>query len=248
MAFIHSKSEAISKPEASLFELPGTQTDIDKSYWESYQPVNSLDDNAQIEYQASGAGNALWDLLHTMWFVKLLILHKDDSKLTEKEDVGLTNNFFHSLIADVIIKLNGFQVTPLANNYSQKANFENTLGFGPAAKGSHLQSQMYYKDTAGEMNDRTGKNTGFVERQKFIAESSTFEMFGPLYCDVFTINRYVLNEVNMNLKIILNDPAYCLMGATNNYKIKILDAVLYARKVELGSTQMLKIHDTLKDK
>ena len=248
MAFLHSKSEAIKKPETALFEIPGTQTDIDKSYWDTYQPSNSLDDNSQIEYHVSGQGNVCLDLLHTMWYVKCQILKKDGKLLVDKEDVGITNNFQHSLIADCIVKLNGHLTTPLANNYSQKANFENTHGFGPAAKQSHLQSQMYYKDTAGFMNDRTDKNKGYVTRKEFIALSKPFEMFGPLYCDIFTINRYMLNEVNMDVKIVLNDPAYCLMAAANDYKIKILEAVLYVRKVELGATLMLNIHETLKDK
>src|SRR5439155_24917766 len=102
MSFIHSKSEEIEKPELDLFSLPGTQTSVERSYWDAYHPTTTITEGAPITFHASGSGNAFMDLLLSSIFFELEILRKDGKPwATTGEDVGLTNNFLHSFIREV---------------------------------------------------------------------------------------------------------------------------------------------------
>ena len=53
---------------------------------------------------------------------------------------------------------------------------ETLLSYGEDAKSSHLESELYYKDTAGAMEDMKadGKNEGFSERYDYCKNSKAF--------------------------------------------------------------------------
>jgi hypothetical protein len=267
MARIHSKSEEILIPQLDLSSLPGTQLSIDKGYYEEIPPLNSLAESVPIDYIAAGSSNAMIDLIMTMLFFRFKVTHKDGTPLGKKvtaakgtagetgyekekieyEEVGLVNNIIQSMIRQIIIKFNGRQVTPFADNHAQRANIQNTLNNGPAAKRSHLQSGLYFKDTSGHMNDLNGNNKGYEDRKKFIRESAEVDVYGPALCDVLALNRFLLSEVTVSFRVILNDANLCLMAATDQYKITIMRASLFIRRVECSGTAMLRVENNLKD-
>src|SRR5438874_2071930 len=188
MAFLHSKSPKVDLPQLDLFRVPGTQTSVLKSYYQEYHPTNTLADGVPAKFLASGSGKEMTDMLMTYLYLKVKITQKNGSRIDSYCNVGPCNNFMHTLISDVIIKLNGVTVSSFASDYAQSANIQNLVGFGPAAKNSHLQNQLFYKDTAGHMNDIgkaavaanssatpaitasnavASKNTGFIARKAF---------------------------------------------------------------------------------
>ena len=270
---LHAKSENISKPELDLFTLPGTQTSIERKYYNMYLPVHSLNDNVPIEYHVPGHGNAMIDLLMTMQYFKLQIVYKDGSLMpapastasssasssvasnsgetsrnestAKSTNVACVNNMLHSLIQNITIKLNGHTVSNYATNYAYKAIFENTSAMSTAAKKSHMTSQMYYRDTPGFMDECSDKNAGFKARQSFSEGSAIFELYGPLYCDIFNISRYLLNDVSMNLKIVRNEDAFCLMGDSDIFKLKMLESRLYVNFAEIQPSDLIGIHQQL---
>ena len=63
------------------------------------------------------------------------------------------NNFLHSLFKQVDVYLNGKQVTPAMGTYAYRAYIETLLNYDVSAKKSQLSSALYYKDTAGYMDD-----------------------------------------------------------------------------------------------
>jgi hypothetical protein len=162
------------------------------------------------------------------------------------DNVGPTNNFMHTLIDNIEIKLNGNQVNPSAHNYSQSAHIETRCGYNPHAKGSHLQSQLYFEDTPGFENDINGRNRGYAQRKQFSDNSNTFELYGPLYCDLFGIDRYLINEVTLDIKITRNRAEYCLMGDKNAYMVVIKKAVLMITRHQMSASELKETHEKLK--
>ena len=63
------------------------------------------------------------------------------------------NLFLHSLFSEVDISLNDTQITSSNNTYPYRAYLETLLSYGPDTEGSQLSSSMYYKDTAGSMDE-----------------------------------------------------------------------------------------------
>ena len=76
-----------------------------------------------------------------------------DALSTGQASVAPVNNFLHSLIKQVDVYLNGKQVTPAMGTYAYRSYFETLLNYDVSAKQSQLSSAMYYKDTAGHMED-----------------------------------------------------------------------------------------------
>ena len=98
-------------------------------------------------------------------------------------------------------------------------------------KESFLQSQLFYKDTGTGIGDSDvygGFNDGLRTRSVFSKESRTFEMIGPLYTDISSLSRYLLNNTELKIVLWTSSPNYHLMSDALgvSYQTKILHAQL----------------------
>jgi hypothetical protein len=323
MAFIHPKSEAMTTiPALDLFSLPPTQTCVDNSYIEEYQPTQQLADDVTIEFRIPGSGNAMVDLLATRALIEGKIVKvpgdsnikspkqpktaeelrakiksvlekkaalataeattaekakeleeaasEDARKIArtalataktaentarsnvasetaeaDEDDVGFVNGPFSALFSNVKVDFNHTQVSSIPGEYPYVADMMRNVGFGPAAENSHLQTQLFKKDTPGYMEEISALNAGMQWRKQFTDDSSTVQMFGPLAVDVFNTARYLLNEVSICIKFIPSKSCFYLMASKEGYKFKITKFVIFIRRVDITSTEMLKIHKEL---
>ena len=138
------------------------------------------------------------------------------------------------------VYLNDTLVTPPSNTYPFRAYVDTVLSYGDEAKDTQLTSQLWYKDTAGHMDATTvdGGNTGLVERRRYTTESRFVEMMGLLHVDIFLQDRFLHNAVSVNIRLVRSKYAFSLMAGVQNsdYKVQIVDAVLFERKVVLSPT------------
>jgi hypothetical protein len=112
------------------------------------------------------------------------------------------------------------------------------LNFGKDAKSTHMETSGYKKDTAGEM-DSLEKNAGIIARR--IKESKPFELCGRLHIDISFQNRFIINNVDMVLRLIRIQSSICLMGdGVHNYELFIDEASLYMRQVKISPAVMLQ--------
>ncbi|KAJ8018759.1 hypothetical protein HOLleu_43082 [Holothuria leucospilota] len=119
---------------------------------------------------------------------------------------------------------------------------ETLLSYGPDAKHSHLTSALFYKDTAGRMDrpDPTAAgdavNHGLHKRYALTKGSKTVDMLGPVHSDIFFQDKYLLNGVDMKLKLIRSKDTFCLMSddVDVEYKVVVKEASLFVRKVKLN--------------
>ena len=150
------------------------------------------------------------------------------------------NNWLHSLFSQVDVYLNDTLVTPSSNTYPFRAYVDTVLSYGDEAKNTQLTSQLWYKDTARHMDATNvdGGNTGLNERRRYIAESRILEMMGRLHVDLFLQDRFLLNGVSVKIRLVRSKDAFSLMAGGENpdYKVQIVDAVLFARKAVLSPT------------
>ena len=135
------------------------------------------------------------------------------------------------------VYLNNHLVSTSTNNYPYKAYVENLLQYGREAKETQLRSVGYYKDTAGNMdsaNVLTGGNSGLTERFALIGNNQTCHVYGPLYADMFQLNKYILNGVETRITLWPSKSKFMLVkpdAVTGDFKIKITDIYLHACKV-----------------
>ena len=64
------------------------------------------------------------------------------------------------------------------------------------------------------------------------------EMMGRLHIDLFLQDRFLLNGVSVKIRLVRSKDAFSLMadGQNPDYKVQIVDAVLFARKAVLSPT------------
>ena len=130
------------------------------------------------------------------------------------------------------VYLNDTLVTPSSNTYPFRVYVDTVLSYGAEAKNTQLTSQLWYKDTAGHMDATSvdGGNTWLIERQRHIAESRIV--------DLFLQDRIILNGVSVKIRLVRSKDAFSLMAGGQNpdYKVQIVDAVLFACKAVLSPT------------
>lgn len=163
----------------------------------------------------------------------------DGSKLETTDYVGPVNLFLQSMFSQVEVTMQGKLVTSTTSHYPYKAMIQTLLSYGDEAKTSQLTSQLWEKDTAGHLDDNDidgGGNVGLYKRSLYFARSMTVDMEGPIYHDLFQVDRLILNQVAINVRLTRARPEFYLMtnAASPDFKVLIEDIVLKACKVQIN--------------
>ena len=154
MAYVHPYSKRCEKSEVDLFSIPPTQLSLEKGRWIEYRPLSSVDNNdSAITFVVAGTDEYL-DLSKTILVVEGKVVPGTGGELsTGQASIAPVNNFLHSLFRQVDVYFNGKQVTPAMGTYAYRSYLETLLNYDVSAKQSQLSSAMYYKDTAGQMDE-----------------------------------------------------------------------------------------------
>ena len=235
----------------ALFTIPLTDTSILSGHWTDHVP-NQLG-SLPIEFTIPKSVKYI-DLSKTQLYFKIQVLKKDGTQLksTAADDklVAPINNTLHSLIQQFSIKLNDIKVTEKTDTYAYKAYIEYLLNYNVEAKGSFLSSALYYKDTAGSMDETdpvTGPNIGLKQRYSFSAPSKVIELIGTPFCDIFHTDKFLLPQVEIKISITINPQEFMLMSKSTagGEQIKIIESKLRIRYVEVIPSVALGIENTL---
>ena len=242
MAFLHSASDEVLRSELDLWVLPPTQTVVESGQWVPYKPLTSLDQANSIEFCCPGTGNEYLDLAHTLLYVKAKIIQPDgvDFVAEDNNDAAPINYFLHSLWSQVDVSLNQKVISQSSMTYPVKSYIEALLNYDKPAKNSHMTMRMWYRDTAGRLDDFTGTdNSGLNVRRQLTQNSRPVELLGPLHADFFNQDRFLLNNVELRVKLSRSRDAFVLMSTYQNEKVQVLDATLWVRKVRLSPSVLL---------
>lgn len=95
-------------------------------------------------------------------------------------------------------------------------------------------------DTAGDAN------TGFTSRRAHTSANGDVELYGPLHCDLFNVDKYMIDGVEMTIKLHRAQQLFHIMGTANSVGLfETRDAVLFVRKVKIAPGTLLAHHKVL---
>ncbi|KAJ8311949.1 hypothetical protein KUTeg_010502 [Tegillarca granosa] len=240
MSLLSKESFREAQPsELSLFELPPTQTAVERVVFEEHRPISTLSGMSLIKFHISGQNSMDYiDLKRSRLHVKAKIKTASNENMAASEKTGPVNLFFHATFGQIDVFLSGKLVPSNTNNYPYKAMFLTLLNYGEDAKSSQLLSQLFIEDEGGVMDDSdpAGGNTGLYERAKYTSESKTVDMSGPILHDLFCQDRFLLNQVDIQVRLYRTKPSFCIMSkeTTPDYHVEIQDIVLEACKLKLN--------------
>ena len=230
--------------ELELFDLPGTQTSVNEVYNEEIRPLSAISGDGPYEFRINAQHSTDYlDLKNCQLCVRLKVHKADGSDLTT-EHVSATNLFLQSLFSATEVTLQN--KASISNNYNPyRAYIHTLLHYGQDALVSQVQTQGWTMDDADSpgVTDPTGSNNGVFERSKWISTSKTLDIHGPIFHDLFSMERYLLNQVDVKLKIYRSPVSFALVAkdASTHFKINIEDIYVLARKVRVTRLSFMDI-------
>ncbi|XP_005101436.1 uncharacterized protein F54H12.2-like [Aplysia californica] len=249
MALLHQSSAETVDSALDLFSLPPTQTSVENGMYVEFLPLSSLGPSATVEFAINQKGSSEFlDLANTYLYVKAKITKADESSLDEGAGVGPVNNWFHSLFSQVDLSLNNTLVTPSENIYPFRAYLERVLNFDSGAKQSQFTSEMFYADSSGHFEQVKGdENAGMKFRCSLTASSKEVAMYGRLHVDIMNTNRYLLNGVDVKLRLVKSKESFHLMAEGAGFKTSrsLTHVSLFVRKLRVNPSVQIPVNKAL---
>ena len=154
---------------------------------------------------------------------------------------------------DVI--LGGKLISSAINTYAHRSILAVLLNYDKEAAESQLGCGLFCKDTVGQIKemDITADpvlNTGQGTRSEWTKMSKTVELQFRIHSDLFNQEKLILNGVDLTVKLHRHKPEFCLLSADTApaYKITIVGAIFYVKKIELTPYVFNAINTVLNDK
>lgn len=231
MSVLHHHSLEGTTSALDLWLLPSSQASVLSGSYIHYQPVGSLDpNNSCVEFNVNSSQSEYIDLSHCLLYVKLKVVSDKGETIPDASDAAVVNNTLHSLWSQLEVSLNNKLISQAGQNYSYRAYFTNLLSYGSEAKETHLSAGGWYFDSPGQFETRGDDNVGYRSRKVLCEKSREFDLIGPIHADIFSQDRFLLNNVSLNLKFTRNRDAFVICSSSSE-KISLIDCRLLVRKV-----------------
>ena len=113
-----------------------------------------------------------------------------------------------------------------------------------------MTSQLVYWDNVALDNAdaKAGTNSGLLIRRQYTKESKEFDMESGILEDLFRLDKYLLNGVDLHIKFYRNSAPFLIMSGetTPDYKLQILDCVYKVAMVKVDGGIILNHAEILK--
>ena len=240
---VHKSSQPGTKSELDLFYTPATQEQILSGKWIDVHPSGSIDGEVPILFEVKGTDEYI-DTSQTFISLKVKFTKNDGSDLDGKQSMGPVMLLLYAIMAQIDITIGNDLITTLTNLDNYKSVFQILTNYSGDTLNTLFQPALYYKDTPGNMDSLFFEpgtsdanvpkyNTGLHKRRELIGSSKEITIIGRLNADFFMQNRYLLDNTDLSIKITRSKSSFCYIGDTD-YKLKLLGATLYLRKVVIN--------------
>ena len=168
-----------------MFSCPSTEAAIQSVEWVEVRPVGQVLNRSAIEFNLSGNSTCYVDLHSTRLKIKARIVNKGSSPLIGEDNVSSVNNALHMLFNQCDVSIQQKVITANVSTYCPyKAILDALLS---ASNEQALQSQFFYKDTAGYLDDNDCKtvcNSGLSDSELLTRGCSIVDMDGRICMDI----------------------------------------------------------------
>jgi hypothetical protein len=263
-SLVHPRSVDSVKSELDIFEPPATQTSLDKAVWHECPPVSQPVGHSPVQFHISGSGDDYIDLMNTLLYVRVRIVDKHGAAVKPSDKAAPVNNLMHSLFSQIEVSLNNNIVEHLNSLYPYRSIMSTLMNYGSEAAKGQLQGVLFSKDTAGSMDETDPKlanrfemvegfddyvqpgatddkdpvkgNHGLHQRYLATKSGEWVDLIGPLNSDICLQERYLLNDVDLTVKLTRSKKEFYMMADsdTKGFQIQLSDVRLFVRKVNIS--------------
>lgn len=218
-----------------LFTAPVIENVLEYGKTIELHPVNALTDTGPIEFQVpSDSTHFLYLPLTRLNGTVRVVKSSDGTDFADTDNISVCNLFPQSLFKQIEVEINGKNVSDVSTStYPIKAFIETVLTYGAEAKKTHLKLAGWEEDEVGK-EDKYATNSGFVNRKKrIIAKNYHFSMI--IHADFLQMERFLLPDTNLTIKLIRNSDNYSLISETAIGKINFKSLKLSVRKIKINN-------------
>jgi hypothetical protein len=232
-----------------LFDPRLIQDSIKDSQVVAYNPSASIEQNAPVKFIIPGTTQS-YISLNPKLACRWKVTNADGTNLAANTAVGTINYLHGTAWNSIDVTLNQVSLTQPNNLAHIVAYLQANLSYSKDVKESSLQREMWFPDTPGQWTHATN-NTGFVSRRNIIAASREFETIGRICHPLFNTAAVIPNGVEIVITLHRSPDSYVVLDLTAapvaplvrlNYKLHLLDAVLYVTRILPTDSQL--IHDS----
>ena len=253
--------------ELQLFDIPSTSVDVERTFWETVRPMNTITDDGPYEFFVVG-NNHYIDMSSNFIYLKLKIVDSNGKHITGQEiiknvtsDTKSPDKFIavNNLIGSTFFKqvkmiVNGRLIYDSGQDYAHLVYMLTDLNNNTATKQSILQAAGWYTDctpdfvgTGDTLN--TWNNPGAQQRHNQHINSRSVEYMSALLVPFARQTRYLLNHLDIRFELHRVSDAFALQTIQHvKYKIVVEDIKLYIRKIELARDFSMAIEKILQYK
>ena len=175
---------------------------------------------------------------------------KEDLTVADVKD-SLCNDPLHALFSQIDVQYNDRLMTQSTNTYPVISYIKNLVTTTKTEKESKLQSELFFMEEADEIAEvDLTKNSAMLKRHTYIKNGNNVEMAGPLLVDVFSCSKFLINGVNIRVKLYKNRSQFYIMSSLGD-KCKatfvINKAILVVPKMTINPQLYLSHADMLKE-
>lgn len=232
-------------PELNLFQRPDIQDAIEKEYEVEYRPSEQItDDKAPIIFNIPRQSRDFTDLRNSRLKMKLRMKHADGTKLEMREEAAVINLIHQTAWSQIDVTINGTPVSSNTRLFPYKAFFKTLTRSNGISDEAFMKSMGWvppYNDT-DEIVD-----VSYEASKKRCANSRMIELEGPLLEDIFESQRYLLNGIDMQIKLHRSLMSFMLVQHFNQEKTDVEIKVLEDKKKSALETFLADIHNVVKE-
>jgi hypothetical protein len=248
----NSFSEAII-PALDIFATPPTQSSIERIDFQDFRPTSQLTQDSPIDFNISNGGFSYTDLSRCRLYLKGKITKAGGGALAATDIVAPVNNLLDSLFSQIDLTIGGKLASISCNTYGYKAYLQCLMKYGHSAKNSgQLAARLWSTDRGSDLDATKPKsapleNSGLVRRWNLTKENVEFDMEGTLCEDLFRITKYIINSVDINIKLYPNRPEFYLMHSISNgkFQFQITEAIFRACRVTVTAAILIAHNQAL---
>jgi hypothetical protein len=201
-----------------------------------------------IEFNIPGADNELLDLSSISAEVKIRVKKADLTDIDATDEVTLVDGFFHRMFQSHSVFLNGVQVEG-SNHFGLLNNIKTYVSMGK----NELDGRginMMYKDIVCKIPDLSN---GAYFAAPTVSDTAiraavrdTVHMMGPLNFDISACNTYMLDNVDIRIRLELARPSVVLLTSGDEHYIYQVDVCkLWVKKIVPIPGAMLALNRSL---
>ena len=238
-----------------LFEKPPLLITFNDSFCQKIGPVYSPN-GPMLEFEVTGDRNNFIDLQKIFLEIKCKVVQSDGSPLdydgtndasiadtSKTNSPYLANNTLHSLFSDCTVSANGLKISNANGHYAHKTFIETEFSHNKDAKATWLACQGYnYEPNPSALTTSASKT-----RKAQFHDSRETQYYGRVAVDFFTSDRHLLNGVTLRIAFRRSPDDFVVYSDDNtkHYKVQIVEANLYVRKMTVNDNVVASIERTL---